>query len=106
MPDAIQAFVQQLSTDPSIPVKDTTAWTLGKIASAHPDFIKPALHIVINVLGQSLQLDPKIANSATWALHNIVCIFDDDEESVSSPISKYFFDLYNALLATADRYVV
>lgn len=105
MNDAIATFVEQLSTDPSEPVRDTTAWTLGRIAELHPDSIKPVLHVVINVLGQSLSQPPKVANSATWALHNVILIFAEEADEKTSPLSKYFFDLFTALLATADRYV-
>lgn len=54
--------------DPSAHVKDTAAWTLGRISEYHPDCIKPDLYLpsLIAALLRGLEDIPRVAANCAW----------------------------------------
>jgi importin subunit beta-1 len=47
-------------------VKDTSAWTIGRICQLHPRYIYGCLPHLINNLTEALGDEPKIAANACW----------------------------------------
>ena len=58
----------ELMGDSSVPVQDTTAWTIGRICDLVPEAIDPQQHLanLIKVLLLGLQRDPRVASNCTW----------------------------------------
>ena len=63
--DALPGLVQNMK-DRAVQVKDTTAWTIGRIVKFHPHTIPDALHEIINALGHALADEARVANQAAW----------------------------------------
>jgi hypothetical protein len=92
--------------DPSITlqVKDTTAWTIGRIAKLHPKVVKENALTLLETLTMSLSLHSRVANHACWAIGGIVNCFADDYEDETSTLSACFTVIMQNLLACAfDR---
>eukprot|EP01094_Clydonella_sp_ATCC50884_P003593 TRINITY_DN12745_c0_g1_i1.p1 TRINITY_DN12745_c0_g1~~TRINITY_DN12745_c0_g1_i1.p1 ORF type:complete len:897 (-),score=212.59 TRINITY_DN12745_c0_g1_i1:253-2814(-) len=99
---AIPEFLSHM-TDPAVQVKDTTAWTLGRIVQFHHDTVGDYLHQLINSMGEALTDEPRVACNAAWTLHTIANAYEDQADNKSSPISPYFADIVRALMTTSDR---
>jgi importin subunit beta-1 len=92
----------QHTKDPVVLVKDTTAWTLGRICQIHSQILTPKLPEVIQVLIEALADEPRIAAKACWAIHNLADAYEIDDKP-TSPLSPYFQALAVALLRATDR---
>jgi len=99
-----QAFGVILShmNDQQPQVKDTAAWTVGKICEELPETIGPdILPNLMNALRKGLSESPKIAVHVCWAIHNLA-----NEVKVmgeTSALSKYFPGMVEELLKTTLR---
>jgi importin subunit beta-1 len=89
--------------DPVMYVKDTTAWTLGRVCQLHPQAIGGGLPNVITVLAESLGENPRVASNVCWAIHNLAVAFEDDVDKSTSPLSPYFTGLMEKLIRVAER---
>jgi importin subunit beta-1 len=73
-PLVVQAFpvFLELMNDPSVPVQDTTAWTIGRICDFVPEAIDPQQHLpnLIKVLVLGLSRDPRVASNCAWVTHS------------------------------------
>ncbi|EIW76776.1 karyopherin Kap95 [Coniophora puteana RWD-64-598 SS2] len=90
-------------------VKDTTAWTLGRICDLLIVTIKPDVHLhpLISALVTGLQDDPRIITNCCWALMNLADqlggYYDDDADAAQTgPLSPYFEGIINALLRVTE----
>jgi importin subunit beta-1 len=102
---AINVMVNHVKDNVEL-VKDTTVFTLGRIAKFHPEpLINHNLDNVLNALGVALIDDSRIASKACWALHNIAEAFEaqQDDDQQSNALSNKFEVLIYALFKTADR---
>jgi len=54
--------------DPVVSVKDTTAWTLGRISSVLSSCIKPDQHLepLIGAVLNGLSDSPRVASNCAW----------------------------------------
>lgn len=52
--------------DPIVYVKDTTAWTIGRICQLHPQTVSPYLANLITVLVEALNDNSRVAANACW----------------------------------------
>jgi len=99
-----QAFgvILQHMEDSQQHVKDSAAWTIGKICDDLPETISAdILPRLMNALGRGLSQTPKVANHVCWAIHNLA-----KEVKIvngTSALSKYFPKMVEQLLATASR---
>ncbi len=99
-----QAFpvIINFMRDESPHVKDTAAWTIGKICEALPETISAkVLPPLMGVLRHGLKESPKIAGHICWAIQNL-----SDEVKVvngTSALSKYFPFIVKDLLDTTNR---
>jgi len=83
-------------------VKDSAAWTVGKICDELPETISAEiLPRLMHSLRRGLSETPKVANHVCWAIHNLakeVKIVNN-----TSALSKYFRGMVEQLLVTASR---
>ncbi|KAI8972612.1 ARM repeat-containing protein [Trametes punicea] len=99
-----------MMTDPNVHVKDTVAWTLGRICDLLISTIQLDVHLnpLIFALVAGLQDNPRIAANCCWALMNLAdqlgYIEGDDPESFNqpSPLSPYYEVVVQALLRLTE----
>jgi len=90
--------------DSSALVKDTAAWTIGRICHLLPDVVGEKIldRLMVTLLG-GLKDTPKVASNVCWAIHNLASAVEVEDDAKTSPMSKYFEGLVRALLATTQR---
>ncbi|KAF5314247.1 hypothetical protein D9619_011781 [Psilocybe cf. subviscida] len=98
-----------MMTDSNLHVKDTTAWTLGRICDLLIGTIKPDVHLhpLISALVNGLSDSPRIIANCCWALMNLAdqygMYYDDDAEPAQSgPLSPYYEGVVQALLRVTE----
>ncbi|KAL6047512.1 Importin subunit beta-1 [Balamuthia mandrillaris] len=84
-------------------VKDTAAWTLGRICQLHSGCLTDKLSDVMKVFLHCLEDEPRIASKICWAIHNLAESFEEASDKPSSPLSQYFKALVEALLKATER---
>ncbi|CAG8581787.1 354_t:CDS:10, partial [Dentiscutata heterogama] len=92
--------------DPSPQVKDTTAWTLGRVSELLIECIKPDVHLhpLITALVYGLKDSPRIVSNCCWALMSLSDQFGSKETPQSTyHLSAYFEGIITALLETTER---
>lgn len=96
--------------DPSTAVKDTTAWTLGRICEFVYDAITPEMHLgpIIQALLGALQDQPRIVTHCCWALINLaerkgILASLDDIDPPTTSLSPYFETIVTQLMQATDR---
>ncbi|KAL4428164.1 hypothetical protein ABPG75_002253 [Micractinium tetrahymenae] len=97
-----------LKQDPNAHVKDTTAWTIGRIFEfVHSEdwqvpLLGPGnLPQVVEALLQAIRDAPHIAEKVCYAISQLAAGFE--EQRGTSAMSPYFKDIVQALLETASR---
>lgn len=95
--------------DENILVKDTTAWTLGRIfeivhspASGFSVVSTENLAQVVAVLLESIKDAPLVADKVCSAIYYLAQGYEE-ASSGSSVLSPYLYDFINALVSTAER---
>ncbi|KAG6485360.1 importin subunit beta-1-like [Zingiber officinale] len=102
-------FLLNAMKDHSSHVKDTTAWTLGRIfeflhsASSEYSVLTAAnLPRIIAVLLESIRDAPNVAEKVCGAIYFLAQGYEGGDSS-SSLLTPYLGDIVTALLSTADR---
>ncbi|CAI9774196.1 unnamed protein product [Fraxinus pennsylvanica] len=105
---ALNFMLTALTNDPSSHVKDTTAWTLGRIfeflhgSMVETPIITPAnCQQIITVLLQSMQDVPNVAEKVCGALYFLAQGYEDVDSS--SPLTPYFQAIVQSLLNATHR---
>lgn len=104
---SIPVLLNALS-DPNLLVRDTSAYTIGRICDLHVRAI-PAdtFPTLVNGLMSKLTTEsPRVSAQASNAIHNLAAAFAEDEASLTAgtnALSQYIPTLFEALLKTADR---
>ncbi|KFO34917.1 Importin subunit beta-1, partial [Fukomys damarensis] len=113
-PLVIQAMptLIELMKDPSVVVRDTTAWTVGRICELLPEaaindvYLAPLLQCLIEGLGA----EPRVASNVCWAFSSLAeaayeaaDVADDQEEPATYCLSSSFELIVQKLLETTDR---
>lgn len=104
----------QLMADSTVHVRDTAAWTLGRICDLHASTLaRPVpgqstsyMHELVKpggVLLEALRDEPRVAGNVCWALHNLAEGMDVPEGAQSSPLSAYFLHLVRQAQTQAGR---
>ncbi|KAI5990413.1 karyopherin Kap95 [Pisolithus albus] len=97
-----------MMSDSNIHVKDTVAWTLGRICDLLVVTIKPDVHLhpLVSALVTGLQDNPRIVTNCCWALMNLAdqleFLEEESEPTQTSHLSPYFEGVVNALLRVTD----
>ncbi|GAB2293946.1 Importin subunit beta-1 [Dionaea muscipula] len=101
-------MLNALMTDPNSHVKDTTAWTLGRIfeflhgSATESPIITPAnSQQIITVLLHSMKDAPNVAEKACGALYFLAQGYED--AGSSSPLTPYFQEIVQSLLTVTHR---
>ncbi|KAL2540277.1 Importin subunit beta-1 [Abeliophyllum distichum] len=105
---ALNFMLTALTKDPSSHVKDTTAWTLGRIfeflhgSMVETPIITPAnCQQIITVLLQSMEDAPNVAEKACGAIYFLAQGYEDVNSS--SPLTPYFQAIVQSLLIVTHR---
>jgi len=108
MCDQALQFLLQAMKDPSNQVKDTTAWTIGRICEfchgekgGHQVIRADNIQTILAVLLEGLKGEPHVAEKICGAIHYLAAGFEDMAEQ--SPLTPYFQSLLQGLLEAADR---
>lgn len=97
------ALLMGCMNDQNILVRDTTAWTLGRICELHAVCISSELlSPLMQLLVQGLDQEPRVSHNICYAIHNIVRAFEGSADSVHL-LTPYFVTLFDKLLETASR---
>ncbi|DAZ92715.1 TPA: hypothetical protein N0F65_012409 [Lagenidium giganteum] len=87
----------------NILVRDTTAWTLGRICELHYGFInQEMLQRLMLLFHEGLDQEPRVSHNICYAIHNIVKAFEESENTIHM-LSPYYKALFDKLLETSDR---
>ncbi|SPQ19685.1 8ab62008-6498-4fa5-ac54-776e37f83d3c [Thermothielavioides terrestris] len=91
--------------DPSVHVRDSTAYALGRITEACSEAIDPNEHLepLIRSLFNGLMNNPKMAASCCWALMNLAERFAGDVGAAQNPLTPHFNQSVANLLAVTGR---
>ncbi|NXC45479.1 IMB1 protein, partial [Penelope pileata] len=113
-PLVIQAMptLIELMKDPSVVVRDTAAWTVGRICEMLPEaaindiYLAPLLQCLI----EGLSAEPRVASNVCWAFTSLAeaayeaaDVADDQEEPATYCLSSSFELIVQKLLETTDR---
>ncbi|KAL2921790.1 Importin subunit beta-1 [Bienertia sinuspersici] len=105
---ALNFMLTALTKDPNSHVKDTTAWTLGRIfeflhgsAVETPIITHANCQQIITVLLQAMKDTPNVAEKACGALYFLAQGYED--VGSSSPLTPYFQEIVQALLTATHR---
>lgn len=102
----------EMMTDESAAVKDSVAWTLGRITDLLIDVISPDVHLpaFVRAAVTGLRDRPHIAMLSGWILLNLTDqlggsadLQPDGSPAQTSPISPYMPEIVQNLLAATDR---
>ncbi|CAI8619622.1 unnamed protein product [Vicia faba] len=106
---ALSFMLNALTKDPNNHVKDTTAWTLGRMfeflhgsALDTPIINQGNCQQIITVLLHSMKDVPNVAEKACGALYFLAQGYED-AGSASSPLTPFFQEIVQALLTVTHR---
>ena len=108
---AMEVLLQRLA-DPSVVVRDTTAWTLGRICEFHPDAVlgQAYLDSLLEGLQTGLSAEPRVAANCAWAFTSLAeaaylkaDVPENDSEPTTYALSPMFPKIIEQLLVTTDR---
>ncbi|XP_031094444.1 importin subunit beta-1-like [Ipomoea triloba] len=105
---ALNFMLAALTNDPNSHVKDTTAWTLGRIFEfLHGSTIETPIinqtncQQIVTVLLQSMKDAPNVAEKACGALYFLAQGYED--VGTLSPLTPYFQEIVHSLLTVTHR---
>lgn len=88
-------------------VKDTSAWTLGRICALHVSCINMQSDMLQNLVGsllKGLEESPRVATNCAWALMNLSCSLGNEGNDIPSfPLSPFYEHIINGLLRSSER---
>ncbi|KAJ7945077.1 importin subunit beta-1-like [Quillaja saponaria] len=106
---ALNFMLNALMQDPSNHVKDTTAWTLGRMFELlhgsgleTPIITQENCQQIVTVLLHSMKDVPNVAEKACGALYFLAQGYEDAAAS-SSPLTPFFHDIVHALFTVTHR---
>lgn len=95
----------KIMEDPSLHVRDSAAYALGRITEACSNAIDPdvSLDPLIRALFNGLQTNPKMAPSCCWALMNLAERFGGEPGDANNALTRHFNDSVQSLLTVTSR---
>ena len=84
-------------------VKDTAAWTVGRICSLHPETTQPFLNHLVAAFFHGLDDKPSVASNVCWAIHNLANALPYELNSGTNAMSPFFQALMERLLKATSR---
>ncbi|GAA5858585.1 hypothetical protein JCM8547_001375 [Rhodosporidiobolus lusitaniae] len=94
----------EMMADSSTHVRDTTAWTLGRVSDVLVKTIKLDVHLppLVSALVGGLEQSPRIVSNCCWSIMNLAEQLGDSSAD-TCPLSAYYDGLVGALLRLAER---
>lgn len=94
----------EMMADSSTQVRDTTAWTLGRVTDVLVKTIKLDAHLppLVTALVSGLEQSPRIVSNCCWSIMNLAEQLGD-AAAETCPVSAYYDGLVSALLRLAER---
>ncbi|SDA02376.1 BZ3501_MvSof-1269-A2-R1_Chr12-3g03566 [Microbotryum saponariae] len=94
----------EMMHDPSMHVRDTTAWTLGRITDVLIKTINldAQLQPLVTALVRGLEESPRIVSNCCWSIMNLAEQLGD-AQSESTEMSPYYDGIVSALLRLAEK---
>ena len=105
-------FLFKLMHDSSVNVRDTAAWTIGRVCEIIPDaaVAPPNLQPLLQALVAGLTAEPRVASNVCWAFSSLAeAAYEtasqatDAQEPDTYCLSEYFEPIVQKLLETTDR---
>ncbi|KAG0300028.1 karyopherin beta [Dissophora globulifera] len=109
IPPVAQAlpFLIEMMNDPVVKVKDTTAWTLGRVSQSLVECIKPEVHLqpLIEALVRGLEDSNRIVSNCCLSLMNLAEQLEGIQgpDSQTSLMSPFFEGIVTALMQITGR---
>ncbi|XP_064646328.1 importin subunit beta-1-like isoform X2 [Lineus longissimus] len=113
LPTVMPLLVKTLSNEQEhVVVKDTAAWTVGRICEIIPEAVINEKHLMplLGGLVKELDSDPRVASNVCWAFSSLAEAAyeaadtpDDTSEPPTYCLSSVFQVIVNKLLMTTDR---
>lgn len=103
--EAVGILVETLVRDPSLAVKDTTAWTLARVISVDRDTTLAHLPSLVHCLRSTLAVaeSPVLAAHICFAIHNLAERFLEEADEETGSLREHVEALLQSLLQAADR---
>ncbi|PVV02127.1 hypothetical protein BB560_003428 [Smittium megazygosporum] len=97
------SIIIEMVTDPVLHVRDTAAWTLGRISELQINCINLDIHLnlMITALTVGLKESPRVVANCCWALMNLstqLCVLDGE----TYPLSPYVEHILTALMQVTE----
>ncbi|KAL8872567.1 MAG: hypothetical protein Q9174_001825 [Haloplaca sp. 1 TL-2023] len=94
----------QMMKDEAVQVKDSAAYTLGRICENVSDAIDPQTHLppLVQELFTGLSSNPKMAGSCCWALINLADRFGGEPGAQVNPLTPHFQDSVTHILKVTE----
>ena len=101
---ALPTLIDMMVRDPEVHVKDTTAWTLGRISDVLVETIKTDVHLagMVQALVAGMSDSPRIVGNCCWGIMNLAEQLGNADAD-TSPMSPFYDGVIDALLRTANR---
>jgi importin subunit beta-1 len=96
----------EMMQDTNTHVKDTTAWTLGRICDILITTIKPDIHLrpLVTALVTALDDSPRIVTNTSWALMTLSDQINDGADDIQTGhLSPYYEGIVTALMRITER---
>lgn len=103
--EAVGVLIETLVKDPSVAVKDTTAWTIARVVSVDRETTLYHLSGLVDCLRSTLSVseNPTLAAHICFAIHNVAERFGDEADEESGSLREHIEPLLHSLLQAADR---
>ncbi|XP_055926043.1 importin subunit beta-1-like isoform X2 [Argiope bruennichi] len=108
---AMPMFIELMS-DESVVVRDTVAWTIGRVCELNPEaavneaYLKPLLEALV----KGLSAEPRVASNVCWAFSSLAEaafeaaeVSEENQEPNTYCLSGYFEIIVAKLLETTER---
>jgi importin subunit beta-1 len=105
-PLVLQALptIIQMMNDSHPSVRDSVAWTLGRITDLMAEQIRPADHLpeLMKVLIAGLQQSGRIAASSCWSIKNLAINLSEYDGPNTSVLTPYYGGMLEALMNASE----
>lgn len=108
---AMPMFIELMS-DESVVVRDTVAWTIGRVCELNPEAVvnENYLKLLLEGLVKGLSAEPRVASNVCWAFNSLAeAAFEaaetpeEGQEPETYCLSSYFEVIVSKLLETTER---
>ncbi|PRP78822.1 hypothetical protein PROFUN_00995 [Planoprotostelium fungivorum] len=84
-------------------VRDTTAWTIGRVCQLHGEIATSGIQHLVGGLGNSLNDAPRVASNVCYAIHYLLEQYVEKAQQPTNPVSPYYSALLGQLFNVIAR---